>query len=153
MTLGIAKTSLSDSGVRAVVSFCNAQNLSRETFYVAAWLYTISVYCAASSVTTHVVRSSQDRVHTLAFPASATLEEHMTVSDACSALQITETCSSIDSENFFGKPTCNIELHNGGTVVKFARDEAAGLDCDIKGPIRATLMVDNRGSVNLRCMF
>ncbi|KAJ0162763.1 Nonribosomal peptide synthetase 12 [Colletotrichum tanaceti] len=155
MVSKLAKTSLPDAN--AVDSFCSRQNLNRETFFLAAWAHTLSVYSASSTITTHVVRRSQGDVHaSLLLPVSATIEGHTTVLEVFSALQTTDDVDHsphTDADQPFGPSAHGTDLHNGGTAIRIiARDEVGGHGCEVGGAIQAVLAVDDLGHVTLDYM-
>ncbi|KAI8252123.1 Nonribosomal peptide synthase chyA [Colletotrichum sp. SAR11_239] len=137
MASDFAKTSLPGGVVNDVLGFCARQNVSEETFFIAAWSYTIAIYNAASLVTTSVIRDGKKNKVTIEF------DSRMTILEACSALHYTKICSGTDSEPSTRSSTPGGELHDDPTTILFAQNGTLDLDSDIgKQGILPNIVID-----------
>ncbi|KAJ3953317.1 hypothetical protein N0V92_010232 [Colletotrichum tropicale] len=124
MASDFAKTSLPGDVVNDVLGFCVRQNVSEETFLIAAWSYTIAIYNAASLVTTNVIRDGKKNKIVIEFSSG------MTILEACSALHYTKIWSGTDSEHSPRSSTPGGELHDDPTTILFAQNGTFDLDSD-----------------------
>ncbi|KAF4813688.1 Nonribosomal peptide synthetase fmqA [Colletotrichum siamense] len=137
MVSDFAKTSLRGGVINDVLGFCARQNVSEETFFIAAWSYTIAIYNAASLVTTSVIRDGKKNKVVIEF------DSRMTILEACSALHYTKICSGTDSEPSTRSSTPGGELHDDPTTILFAQNGTLDLDSDIgKQGILPNIVID-----------
>ncbi|KAI8280395.1 Nonribosomal peptide synthetase [Colletotrichum sp. SAR11_240] len=137
MASDFAKTSLPGDVINDVLGFCARQNVSEETFFIAAWSYTNAIYNAASLVTTSVIRDGKKNKVVIEFDSG------MTILDACSALHYTEIYLGTDSEHSPHSSTPRGELHDDPTTILFAQNGTLDLDSEIgKQGILPNIVID-----------
>ncbi|TDZ31546.1 Nonribosomal peptide synthetase 6 [Colletotrichum spinosum] len=151
MTSVFATSPASDHDACAIASFCDKHDISREALYLAAWSYTLSIYSAASTVSTNLLRSTNQHPQGGVVPVSATFEGYMTILEACLSIQILDEGADVGYETFCSETTMGVDFFNGGTLMKFSQIEATDVSLEIRGPVQACLEVDVRGSITLRC--
>ncbi|KAF4820322.1 Nonribosomal peptide synthetase easA [Colletotrichum tropicale] len=142
-----AKTSLPGGVVNDVLGFCVRQNVSEETFFIAAWSYAIAIYNAASLVTTSVIRDGKKNKVVIE------LDSRMTILEACSALHYTKICSGTDSEHSPRSSTPGAELHDDPTTILFAQNVTFDLVSDIgEQGILPNVVIDGQYRIALHCL-
>ncbi|KAI8170573.1 Nonribosomal peptide synthetase [Colletotrichum sp. SAR 10_70] len=147
MASDFAKTFLPGDVVNDVLGFCARQNVSEETFFIAAWSYTIAVYNAASLVTTIVIRDGKKNKVVIEF------DSRMTILEACSALHYTKICSGPDSEHSPRSSTRGGELHDDPSTILFAQNGTFDLDSDIgEQGILPNIVIDSQYRIALHCL-
>lgn len=147
MASDFAKTFLPGDVVNDVLGFCARQNVSEETFFIAAWSYTIAVYNAASLVTTIVIRDGKKNKVVIEF------DSRMTILEACSALHYTKICSGPDSEHSPRSSTLGGELHDDPSTILFAQNGTFDFDSEIgKQGILPNIVIDVQHRIALHCM-
>lgn len=147
MASDFAKTSLPGGVVNDVLGFSARQNVSEETFFIAAWSYTIASYNAASLVTTSVIRDGKKNKVLIEF------DSRMTILEACSALHYTNICSGTDSEPSTRSSTPGGELHDDPTTILFVQNGTFDIDSDIgKQGGLPNIVIDVQYHISLHCM-
>ncbi|KAL3301080.1 acetyl-CoA synthetase-like protein [Colletotrichum asianum] len=147
MASDFAKTSLPGDVINDVLGFCARQNVSEETFFIAAWSYTIAIYNAASLVTTSVIRDGKKNKVVIEFGSG------MTILEACSALHCTKICSDTDSEHSPHSSTRGGELHDDPSTILFAQNGTFDLGSDIGGQgILPNIVIDGQFRIALYCL-
>lgn len=142
-----AKTSLPGGVINDVLGFCARQNVSEETFFIAAWSYTIAVYNASSLVTTSVIRDGKQNKVVIEFDSG------MTILEAFSALHCTKMCSDTYSEHSPHSSTRGGELHDDPSTILFAQNGTFDLDSDIgEQAILPNIVIDGQYRIDLHCM-
>ncbi|KAF5489139.1 Nonribosomal peptide synthase chyA [Colletotrichum siamense] len=147
MASDFGKTSLPGDVINNVLSFCARQNVSEETFFIAAWSYTIAVYNASSLATTSVIRGGKKNEVAIEF------DSRMTILETCSALHYTKICSGTDSEHSPRSSTPGAELHDDPTTILFAQNGTFDLGSDIgEQGILPNIVIDGQYRIDLHCI-
>lgn len=93
---------------------------------MAAWLYTLSVYCAASNVATVLFEVPCGQAAAQISSISTEIGGHMKPMDVISSARSRDT--DLDIGTYFNQP--GIEFHNNGTVIGVAHDKASFIACE-----------------------
>ncbi|KAH0420242.1 hypothetical protein CcaCcLH18_14118 [Colletotrichum camelliae] len=147
MASDFTKTSLPGGVVNDVLSFCARQNVSQETFFIAAWSCTVAIYNAAPLITTRVIRDGEEDKVVIEFNPG------MTILGACSALKYTKICSGADFEHSSHSSTSKGELDDDSSTVLFAPEETFDLNSEIeKYSFLPNVVIDVQHHITLRCL-
>lgn len=147
MVSDFTKVSLPGDVVNDVLSFCARQNVSRETFFVAAWSCTVAIYNAAPLITTSVIRHGEKGKSVIEFNPG------MSILGACSALKYTKICSGADFDHSSHNSTSKGELDDDSGTVLFAQGESFDLNSGVdKHSFLPNIVIDIQHHITLRCM-
>jgi hypothetical protein len=114
MTLLNTQTSISEQDLARVKTYCANNRLKEEDLYVAVWLYTLSIYSAASKITTLLCENSvnQDALATPRVSSITTdIGGHMKINELIRSLSVhsspldIETCLELPAEKLFKDST------------------------------------------------
>ncbi|KAF6813871.1 nonribosomal peptide [Colletotrichum musicola] len=146
----LAQTSFSEGDVRAVVSFCRSHNIPEENFYTAAWCYTLSVYSAASAISTKLFRGGDGHGLISALSVSGDFETQASVLGVISGLRFDDTPSPNNTETTTSICTGSPGALDGYSTIQYGYDQTSDGACTGAIPARTCLLVSDQGRVALR---
>ncbi|KAL0930139.1 nonribosomal peptide [Colletotrichum truncatum] len=147
-----SQTFLSEQDANSIASFCKFENLGKETFFVAAWAYVLSIYSGASFITTSLIRQTEEHEQRQNYSVSATLETQTTISKLLECLQINDLNSNINFAEVSHMSASANELHNGGTLIMFIRENASNFNLTVGEQFQASIIIDSKSCITLSCM-
>lgn len=145
MTPYLTQSSLLGEKQEAVVSFCSTHKVPAENVFAAAWCYTLSVYTAASAVSTTLLHAGKE------LSVSGEFEGHSSILGVILGLKFADTCSNNDPEAPISTLT-GLNVLDGGSSIQYGYEQTFDRACTSTNPGRIRLLVSDHGCITLQCM-